>query len=250
MVQTTDTSCDRHPFYHEKRCVYFGDKPLTLQALTFPTSSGQPPKGLFVALHGWGANYEDLASLAPYLALPDFQMVFPNAPFPHPYAPAGRMWYGLPEQFDFQSTPDFATNPQLLESRRLLLDWLPTLEETTGIPLSRTILAGFSQGGAMTLDVGMRLPLAALMVLSGYLHAPLEQVSSEMPPIFIVHGTYDPVVPLEAAQATRDSLLQVGATVDYHEYAMGHEIQPQVLKVMQSFLIQRATRWRENTEKT
>jgi phospholipase/carboxylesterase len=228
--------------------LFSGDKTLALDAIAISPKTEQPPQGIFVALHGWGANYHDLATLAPFLDLPDYQMMFPNAPFPHPYAPIGRMWYGLPSNDTFQFPPDFGDYPELVESRQRLTVWLESLESSTGIPLSRTILAGFSQGGAMTLDVGSRLPLAALMVLSGYLHAPLQPQNQPFPPILMVHGRQDLVVPVVAAQQARASLTALGATVEYYELDMGHEIQPGVLDIMQSFLSKQASRLGETPE--
>jgi phospholipase/carboxylesterase len=187
-------------------------------------------------LHGWGANARDVAALASYVDLPDLQFAFPNAPFPFPYAPEGRMWYDLPADYSFFDQPAFAQQPQLQESRQQLLSWLKSLEATTGVPLSRTILAGFSQGGAMTLDIGLQLPLAALMVLSGYAHTPLQVTPGLTNNVLIVHGQLDQVVPLTASQHSRDSLVNQGVTVQYHELSMGHEIQPIVLKLMQSFV--------------
>jgi phospholipase/carboxylesterase len=187
-------------------------------------------------LHGWGANAQDVAALSSYLELPDFQFAFPNAPFAFPYSPLGRMWYDLPENYSFSSQPDFQQQTQLQESRQELLSWLKSLPDATGIPLSRTVLAGFSQGGAMTLEVGLQLPLAALMVLSGYAHAPLELTVQPAPKILLVHGRLDRVVPLQAAQQTRQQLAQLGIPAQYHELNMGHEIQPAVLKLMQSFI--------------
>ncbi|NJL01671.1 MAG: alpha/beta hydrolase [Spirulinaceae cyanobacterium SM2_1_0] len=182
------------------------------------------PERLLVALHGWGANAEDLASLAAYLQLPSYQLLFPNAPLPHPHAPNGRAWYAL-EQEGY---------PGLAESRQQLLDWLRSLATTTGISLSHTVLAGFSQGGAMTLDVGLQLPCAALCSLSGYLHTP--PVPQAQPPVLITHGRRDPVVPLAAAQQAREALVDLGLSVTYHEFDMGHEVTPPVLKTLREFL--------------
>jgi len=214
---------------------------MSLQAIALP-SAVNPPQNLFVALHGWGANAQDVASLAPMLHLPDYQMIFPDAPFPHPYASQGRMWYDLSSSYTFQSNLSFDSQPDLAKSRQQLAEWLKSLPEITGIPLSNTILAGFSQGGAMTLDVGTQLPLAALMVLSGYLHAPVKTKTLQFPPILMVHGRQDQVVPLRAAQQARDSLLALGATVQYHELDMGHEIRPVVLELMQNFISERVTK--------
>ncbi|NET36416.1 MAG: alpha/beta hydrolase [Cyanothece sp. SIO1E1] len=211
---------------------------MSLQAIAIPPTTNTPATGLFVGLHGWGANAQDLASLAPLMNLPDCQLLFPDAPFPHPHAPGGKMWYGFPEGYNFLSQPDFRHQQDLAESRQRLQDWLLSLESTLGIPLSRTILAGFSQGGAMTMDVGLQLPLAGLMVLSGYAHAPILTAAPYTSPLFMVHGKQDPVVPLLAAHQARDDLSTQGAQVQYHELDMGHEIQPMALALMRSFILE------------
>lgn len=218
---------------------------MTLQAIAIPPQT-QPAQGLLVVLHGWGANAQDVGFLAPYMALPTYHMAFPNAPFPYPYAPEGRMWYDLPETYDFRSSPDFSANPQLQTSRQALTEWLQSLAATTGIPLEQTILAGFSQGGAMTLDVGLHLPLKALIILSGYLHAPIASHSSDStpiapPPILMIHGRQDLVVPLKAATSARDTLTARGLRVEYEEYDMGHEIQLFILEKMKSFIAETLT---------
>lgn len=212
---------------------------MSLRSLTIPAQA-EPPEYLLVALHGWGANADDLASLAPYMQLPNVQMIFPDGPFPHPYAPGGCMWYNLPSDYSFFSKEEFRQQPELVESRKLLTELLLSLEATTGVPLSRTILAGFSQGGAMTLDVGLNLPLKALLVLSGYLHAPPVMEQATPPEVLIIHGRQDQVVPIAAAHRSRDVLTKLGATVNYHELNMGHEIQFTVLTIMQSFIGERA----------
>lgn len=207
-----------------------------LSAITVPAAEGRSPQALLLLLHGWGANAQDVAGLSAYLNLPNYQMSFPDAPFPHPQAFDGKMWYGFPQNFSFINTPDFNNNPELMRSRQLLADWIGTITETTGIPLSRTFLGGFSQGGAMTLDVGLQFPFAGLMVLSGYLHTPLSTQVETPPPVLMVHGRQDPVVPLAAAQQARDRLLALGAKVQYHEFEMGHEIQLGVLEKIQAFV--------------
>ncbi|MBD2075211.1 alpha/beta fold hydrolase [Phormidium sp. FACHB-592] len=209
---------------------------MALQAITIPPASGQPPRGTVVILHGWGASAKDVWSLASLVDLPDFQLVFPDAPFSHPYSAGGKMWYDFPNHFNFQSTSEFRTRKDLSTSRQLLIDLLKELATTTGVPLSHTVLGGFSQGGAMTLDVGLGLPLAGLMVLSGYLHAPIVPPQAAIPPVLMIHGKQDSVVPLAAAQQALASLRSLGADVRYQEFDMGHEIQPIVLKLIQSFV--------------
>ena len=201
---------------------------MSFDVITIPAKTSQPPAGLIVALHGWGANGEDLASLAPFLSLPEYEFLFPDAPFPHPQVFGGKAWY------DFQQ--DKAGYP---ESRQMLLEWLTSLESRTGVPLSRTILSGFSQGGAMTLDVGLQLPLAGLVSLSGYLHPiSLENKGNSFPPVLIVHGRQDNVVPLTAAVKARDTLSDMGIKVKYQEFNMGHEVIPAALSLMRSFVLE------------
>ena len=197
-----------------------------LDIISIPPINGESPKYLFVALHGWGSNASDLASLTPVLNLPQCQFIFPNAPLPHPHVEGGRAWYAL-ETSDYEG---------LEESRETLFEWLESLETMTNVPLSRTILCGFSQGGAMILDVGLNLPLAGLCCLSGYLQFEPQPSESTFPPVLIAHGTQDEIVPLKAARQARDKLTAVGVAVEYQEFDMGHEVQPPVIALMHKFI--------------
>jgi phospholipase/carboxylesterase len=125
----------------------------------------------------------------------------------------------------------------LPESRQLLITWLESLASTTGVPLSRTVLCGFSQGGAMTLDVGLKLPLAGLVVMSGYLHPDLLTTSAgDFSPTLIMHGRYDEVVPLAASVKARELTQSLGIKVDYHQFDMGHEVSREMLNVLHDFV--------------
>ncbi|MGB7085797.1 MAG: alpha/beta hydrolase [Phormidesmis sp.] len=191
---------------------------------------------LMVLLHGWGANARDVAGLIEaisMISLP-FKGILPDAPFAHPMAPGGRQWYGFPPNYDFRMPYDFESQDDLQQSREQLKSWMESLPSQTGIPLERTIMGGFSQGGAMTLDVGPRLPLAAMLILSGYSHAPMGKYVSDRP-ILVVHGRQDPVVPLSKAQDTKAQLEQQGQSVAYHEFDMGHEVSLEALKVASQF---------------
>lgn len=193
-----------------------------------PTTK-QTPKALIVTLHGWGANAQDVASLIPYINLPDYEFLLPNAPYPYPYAETGRAWYDLRTENMYAG---------LVESKQLLIDWLQSLEANTGVPLSRTILSGFSQGGAMTLDVGLSLPLAGLVVMSGYPHPSVATLNpGNFPPTLIMHGTKDEVIPLQAAIKSRDMAISLGVAVEYHEFEMGHEINLPMLEVLRTFVV-------------
>lgn len=173
----------------------------------------------------------NLAGLASCLELPDdYQFVFPNAPFPHFQVPEGRAWYAL-------ETEQFLG---LQDSRQALQEWLKTLADGTGFPPSQTILGGFSQGGAMTLDVGRSMGFAGLMSLSGYLHFDpgLNEESKVTSPVLIVHGNQDRVVPLTAGWQARDYFQKNHAQVQYHELEMGHEIPPDVWRIIREFVLE------------
>ena len=200
----------------------------TIEAISAIPKDSQPDY-LLVVLHGWGANYQDFVPFAKVLNLPNFGYMFPNAPFNHFQVPGGKAWYAL-ENKSFTG---------LAESRQLLLDWLNSLEASTGVPVERTIMAGFSQGGAMTLDVGLTLPLAALGSFSGYLHyEPQIQSDKTYPPTLIVHGTKDPVVPLQAAIKARDELNKIGVPVQYREFDMAHEVKDEAIALFKQFIQQ------------
>lgn len=199
---------------------------MKIQFISKPPKNGNPPTHLIVMLHGWGADAGNFAPLASMFNLEDCQFLFPNAPYPHFQVPGGCAWYALEKQ-DHQGLP---------ESRELLTNWLLSLESATQVPINRTFLMGFSQGGAMTLDVGLKLPLAGLVCLSGYLHSSPESETHAIPPVFIAHGTGDSVVPLTYAQQTRDSLIALGANVEYHELEILHEVIPEELLLVESFV--------------
>ena len=200
---------------------------MSLQAISIPPASGKSAKGLIVLLHGWGANLDDLQSLAPELNLPDYRFLFPDAPFRHPHVPGGKMWYDL-DSDNYEGLP---------ESGQMLLDWLLSLEGITGVPLSRTILGGFSQGGAMTLDVGLRLPVAGLVSFSGYLHGEPEP-TGDLPPVLMMHGVQDGVVPVAVARQAHDILTELGVSVTYGEFNIGHQIITQEIELMRGFVLE------------
>ncbi len=198
----------------------------TLNAISLMPQKGEKCENLLLMLHGWGANYQDLTPLAQMLDLRGFGYIFPNAPFSHYEVPGGRAWY------DLENSPNFEL---LAQGREILLNWLLSLPSQTGVPLERTIMAGFSQGGAMTLDVGLGLPLAGLCSLSGYLHYE-PQPLAKIPPVLIIHGRQDPVVPLASAQQAQAKLTAIGATVQYQELDMAHEIQLPALELLQKYV--------------
>ncbi|MFK8181880.1 MAG: alpha/beta hydrolase [Phormidesmis sp.] len=191
---------------------------------------------LIVLLHGWGANAENVAGLIEainMIAVP-FKGLLPDAPFDHPMAPGGKQWYSFPQNYDFRRVHDFEAQADLQESRARLLAWMRSLPAQTGIPLEKTIMGGFSQGGAMTLDVGPQLPLSAMLILSSYSHAPIAQCITPRP-VLVLHGRQDPVVPIESALDTKAQLEAQDLSVTYKEFDMGHEVSLDALQVASAF---------------
>lgn len=201
---------------------------MSLDAIAIPPNPERPVDSAIVLLHGWGANARDLAGLIPMLDLPNYQFFCLDAPLAHPYVPLGRMWYDLEREDE----------AGLNQSRQQLNQWLDTLETEMGIARSRTILAGFSQGGAMTLDVGVTRSFAGLVSMSGYLHAPPQPTTDDLPPVLMTHGSQDPVIPLNLSHQARETLSKLGMDVRYCEYEMGHEIRPEVIEMLRSFVVE------------
>jgi phospholipase/carboxylesterase len=188
---------------------------LTLDGPKVAPKSGAAPKQLVVFLHGYGSNGDDLISLAPYWAdlLPDAEFVSPNAPFPceqNPYG--GFQWFGLEER-----------NPAMMlagtRAAATILDaWLDDALKGRGLDASKLALVGFSQGTMMSLHVGPRRVQApaAIVGYSGALIAPdaLRAEIKSKPPILLVHGTADQVVPFAAMGAAAQVLQGLGIDVE------------------------------------
>ena len=187
-------------------------------------------------MHGLGADASDFYSVPPQLGLPadlHVRYIFPNAPQIPVTVNSGlimQAWYDV-SGLDARSED---------ESRiRASAQWiaeLVTREGKRGISADRVVLAGFSQGGAMSLFTGLRYPetLAGVMCLSGYLPLPdtLPAEASEMNlaiSVFQAHGTGDPVVRYDIARADRDALVAAGYQVEWHEYPMAHQVCPDEL---------------------
>ncbi len=169
-------------------------------------ASGGPAKQLIVLLHGLGADGEDLIGLSPYLAqvMPDAAFVAPNAPFPSDMAPMGYQWFSLQ-----QSDPE-----QLYwgaEGARGPLDRFIDAElERHGLSDAELALVGFSQGTMVALHTALRRPnpAAAIVGFSGALIDP-ERLGKEIasrPPVLLIHGEADPVVPFQMLAASQRGL--------------------------------------------
>ncbi|MEN9388549.1 MAG: hypothetical protein RLZZ255_1525 [Cyanobacteriota bacterium] len=175
-----------------------------------------------VLLHGWGADADDLLDLGPLLVGPEVNVVALRAPEPHPYG-SGRQWYNL-QPIDWSQLPAARTALRL------------RLEELAGsVPLARTVLLGFSQGGAMALDVGSSLPLAGIVACSGYPHEGWHP-GAAVAPVLLSHGRQDPVVPFAASEAAQERLQATGNSADLLAFDGGHTIDGAVLPQISAFV--------------
>jgi len=175
-----------------------------------------------VLLHGWGADADDLLELGPLLVGPEVSVVALRAPEAHPYGP-GRQWYGL-QPIDWGQLP---------AARQALQQRLEELGQS--VPLPQTVLLGFSQGGAMAVDVGSSLPLAGIVACSGYPHEGW-QPPAAMPPVLLSHGREDSVVPFGASEQLQRLLQGAGAEPQLLAFSGGHSIDGSVLTPISAFI--------------
>ena len=166
-----------------------------------------------VLLHGWGADAQDLVPVGKLLTegFKDFEIVSLSAPQSHPSG-FGRQWYPL-YPHKWEQIPKAVSD---LEKR--LKNF--SLEK---IPLEKTLLLGFSQGGAMALELATRINFAGVFAVSSYPH-PEWQPKKDISTIFICHGNIDQVVPKEASQKSFDILRKNGVKSDLYFFEGGHEI--------------------------
>ena len=208
--------------------------------------SAPQPTAAVIWLHGLGADGHDFASLVPELDLagcPPIRFVFPHAPSMPVTVNGG---YVMPAWYDILG-PNLVSQQDaagIQASERAIVALLAH-EVARGIPAERIVLAGFSQGCAMALHTGLRLPqrLAGIMALSGYL--PLaDRITAErhaanaQTPVFMAHGTQDPVVAIARGEASRDALAALGQPVAWHSYPMPHSLHPQEIFDISAFLAQ------------
>jgi phospholipase/carboxylesterase len=173
-----------------------------------------PARARLVLLHGWGADAGDLMplgqSLAEAISTP-LELVALQAPQLQTQG-SGRQWYGL-------FPADWAAVPAAVEALKERINNLSSGE----IPLEATVLLGFSQGGAMAIAAGCDLPLAGLIACSAYPH-PNWQAPVIRPPVLLLHGRNDDVVPYSAAVALNNDLSQGDQTCDVFSFDNGHAI--------------------------
>ena len=194
------------------------------------------PSHAVIWLHGLGADGNDFVPVVKELKLPPLgiRFVFPHAPMRPVTINGGfvmRAWYDIAYQ-----ELAFKEDERGLRESQKLIEELIVRENTRSIPSSRIVLAGFSQGGVLALQTGLRQSklLAGLMALSSYLPmSPMIEVernaASNSVPIFMGHGITDNIVPLALGKMSRDTLIKLGYEVDWHQYTMPHSVCPEEL---------------------
>ena len=206
--------------------------------------TGPEPRYSVIWLHGLGADGNDFAPVVPELKLNDIgplRFIFPHAPVQPVTINNGmsmRSWYDI-YVADLVRHEDEAG----LRASQRSVEALIARENSRGIPTERIVLAGFSQGCAMALQTGLRYPekLAGIIGLSGYL--PLaataeneRHTANQSTPIFLAHGTMDPVVQFERAQASLELLQKLGYDVRFKTYPMPHSVCLEEIQDIAAFL--------------
>ena len=211
-------------------------RPSTLPSRSIRKLVGKPRR-LVILLHGLGADGNDLIGLAPYWArlLPDAEFLSPNAPFPCDTAPYGYQW------FSSQDRSPEAVLGGVRAAAPILDAFIDEALEERGLGSRELALAGFSQGTMMSLFVGLRRaePVAGIVGFSGRLLAP-ELLASELrsrPPVLLVHGTEDPLVPYSSLATAETMLKAAGVPVEtVTSVGIGHSIDDQGLRRGGQFL--------------
>ena len=198
---------------------------------------GGKPDSLVVFLHGYGSNGADLIEFASFWArdLPGTAFVSPNAPEPVPQAPGGYQWFPITEL-------DPRAMEQGVRAAAPMLDRFIDRElERYGLDASRVALVGFSQGTMMALHVALRRekPLAAVLGFSGVLvggHRLKEEMRAK-PPVLLIHGDRDPMIPIPAMFDAAEALAASGHGAQWHvSYGVPHSIGPDGVELGGAFL--------------
>ena len=215
---------------------------------TIEIATGPAPSASVIWMHGLGADGHDFEPIVPELGLPgtlQVRFIFPNAPVRPVTLNMGmamRAWYDIIEIGGGRE------DGEGLRASQAAIEQLIAAEVARGIPASRIVLAGFSQGGAVAFQTGLRHPqrLAGIMALSTYL--PLagtvedeRSAANRDLPVFMAHGSVDPVISISRAQQSRKMLEALGYPLEWHEYPMPHSVCPQEITDISDWLVRTLT---------
>ena len=220
---------------------------MSLEIIEFETAPN--PVATVIVLHGLGADGNDFVPIAEELdlsALGSVRFVFPHGPTRPVTINGGhvmRAWYDI---FGAELGPGGEKREDAagLRDSQALVEALIAKERARGIPAARIVLAGFSQGCAMTFMSGLRHGerLAGLLGMTGYLPlaaltAGERSAANADVPIFQAHGSADPVIPIARAIQSRDALIALGHEVEWHAYPMQHSVCPQEIADINRWLL-------------
>jgi len=199
---------------------------------TIELETGAKPTASVIWLHGLGADGHDFEPIVPELDLPDalaVRFVFPHAPMQAVTINGGavmRAWYDV-----YALEGARREDADGVRASQTKVEELIAREKARGVGAARIVLAGFSQGGAIALQTGLRHGerLAGIMALSTYVPvastlAAEASAANRAAPIFMAHGVDDPLIPIERAIASRRQLEAAGYAVEWHEYPMAHAV--------------------------
>lgn len=217
---------------------------MTLETIEIETAPN--PRATILLMHGLGADGNDFVPIAQEMdlkAVGPVRFVFPNAPVIPVTINGG---YRMPAWYDILGTDLVRREDEAgLRQSHAALEALLAREKTRGIPASRIVVAGFSQGCAMALMTGLRHAesLAGIVGLSGYLPlaattATERHAANAATPIFLAHGQQDNVVQIDRAVASRDALQALGYSVQWHDYAMAHSVCIEEIADLNRWLLQ------------
>ena len=188
----------------------------------------EPPVGSVIWLHGLGADGHDFEPIVRMLHLETpIRFVFPHAPVRPVTINGGfqmRAWFDIDPKAPHNCVPDISKSA---ENIKILVEE----ESALGISPEKIILAGFSQGGVITLHLGLssHSRFAGILALSTYVHD-YERIVDRVSfasidiPIFMAHGLMDPIIPIARAVTSREALTNLNYQIEWHEYGMGHEV--------------------------
>jgi phospholipase/carboxylesterase len=213
---------------------------MSLQKITNGASlqprSGNPPKQIVLLLHGFGSSGTDMISLAPHWqdALPDALFLAPHAPQRCSMAASGYQWWGLSGFAPSALAAGAASAAPAIDA------FVDRKLKQYGLSEAELALVGFSQGTMMALHIGLRRkrPVAAVVGYSGMLTATADIADSDFskPPVMLVHGTADPVVPIAALHMAESDLKRLGVQVTTHmAHGTPHSVDPVGLQLGRDF---------------